>query len=255
VDSQLKIALKSPCLQFNKISLLTASYFYRFIPNDWRMPISVEALPAAERAIFGTSVSTVLSAYKSVLLDVLAWLPYGIFHFGAPVVCSILIFIFAAPGTLPVYAKTFGYMNLIGVLIQTTFPCAPPWYENHYGNKPAYYGMGGDPAGLARIDELFGVDMYTTTFLNQPIPFGAFPSLHSGCATTEALFLSHVFPRGRIIFALYVVWIWWATMYLQHHYAVDLIGGFVRKLIPFESKSFPILTNIFYSCSLLLPLC
>ena len=69
---------------------------------------------------------------------------------------------------------------------------------------PADYAMGGSPGGLARIDALFGGTGYTNTFTNAPVPFGAFPSLHAGCATMEALFLSHFFPRGRPFYWIYV---------------------------------------------------
>lgn len=85
--------------------------------------------------------------------------------------------------------------------------------------------MSGSPAGLARVDQLFGVDMYTTSFTTAPMPFGAFPSLHAANATLEALFMSFCFPRMRVVFLFYVGWLWWATMYLNHHYAVDLVGG------------------------------
>jgi membrane-associated phospholipid phosphatase len=182
-------------------------------------------LPALENIIYGANLSNMLSAHKHWVLDVLAWLPYGILHFGAPFVCAAAIFLFAAPGTLRVYSSSFGYMNLIGVMIQLCFPCAPPWYESLYGMAPANYSMHGSPAGLARIDALFGLKMYTSTFTASPLVFGAMPSLHSGCATMEALFLAHVFPRGKWFFYSYVMWIWWSTLYLQHHYAVDLIAG------------------------------
>ena len=67
-----------------------------------------------------------VSAHKHAVLDVLAWLPYGIIHFGAPFVCSLCIFLFAAPGTLRVFASSFGYMNIFGVIVQLAFPCSPP---------------------------------------------------------------------------------------------------------------------------------
>ena len=94
-----------------------------------------------------------------------------------------------------------------------------------YGLAPANYSMAGSPAGLARVDALFGLNLYTSTFTASPMVFGAMPSLHAGCATIEALFMGHVFPKGRIFFYSYIMWIWWATLYLQHHYAVDLIAG------------------------------
>ncbi|KAI9841377.1 MAG: Aureobasidin resistance protein Aur1 [Thelocarpon superellum] len=196
-----------------------------FVSSDYRPPIWVRVLPALENIFYGANLSNILSAHQSVVLDVLAWLPYGIVHFAAPFLCSAVTFVFGPPGSVPVFARSFGYMNLIGVTIQMLFPCSPPWYENKFGLAPADYSMAGSPAGLARIDRLFGIDMYTSNFTASPVVFGAFPSLHAGCATIEALFLSHLFPRLRPFFVMYTIWIWWATMYLSHHYAVDLVGG------------------------------
>src|SRR5437773_9790121 len=105
---------------------ITRADNFRFIPGEWRPPIWVRVLPALENIIYGANLSNILSEHKAVLLDVLAWFPYGITHFGAPVVCSAVLFVFSAPGTLPVFSKSFGYMNLIGVLIQICFPCSPP---------------------------------------------------------------------------------------------------------------------------------
>ena len=193
----------------------------------------MRVLPALENIFYGANLSNILSAHKTVVLDILAWLPYGIIHFGGPVVCAIFIFLFGPPTTLPVFARTFGYVNLIGVTIQLLFPCSPPWYENMYGLAPANYSIQGSPAGLARVDKLFGIGLYESTFTASPLVFGAFPSLHSGNATIEALFMSHLFPRCKPIFIAYTLWLWWATMYLSHHYAVDLVGGSILAGVGF----------------------
>ncbi|GAB0134650.1 hypothetical protein EsDP_00003012 [Epichloe bromicola] len=202
-------------------------YFFcsRFIPYDYRPHIWVRVLPALENVLYGANLSNILSAHKHAILDILAWLPYGIIHFGAPAVCSLLMFIFAAPGTASVFSRTFGWMSILGVTIQLVFPCTPPWYEDQNGLVPAAYGMKGSPAGLERIDKIFGIDLYTSNFTAAPLPFGAFPSLHGGYAVLEALFMSHCFPQFRMFFIGYVAWIWWSTMYLSHHYAIDLVGG------------------------------
>ncbi|KAK3321589.1 hypothetical protein B0H66DRAFT_175566 [Apodospora peruviana] len=197
----------------------------RFIATEYRPHIWVKVLPALENVLYGANLSNILSAHTHPVLDILAWLPYGIGHFVLPAVCSAVMFLFAAPGTTPVFARAFGYMCMIGVTIGVLLPCTPPWYEKANGLAPAHYGMPGSPAGLARIDELFGVDMFTTKFTTAPLPFAAFPSLHSANAVLEALFLQHCFPKYRAFFVTYVVWIWWATMYLNHHYAIDLVGG------------------------------
>jgi hypothetical protein len=96
------------------------------VPAEWRPDISVRVLPALENILYGANLSNILSKHTSALLDVLAWLPYGIIHFGAPVVCSGILFLFAPPGTLPVFARSFGYMNLTAVIIQLLFPTSPP---------------------------------------------------------------------------------------------------------------------------------
>ncbi|KAL7619443.1 Phosphatidylinositol:ceramide phosphoinositol transferase (IPC synthase) [Parahypoxylon ruwenzoriense] len=202
-------------------------YFFssRFIPFDIRPDILVKVLPALEDILYGTNFSNTFSSWTHPVLDVFAWFPYGLGHFGLPAICSAIMFVFAAPGTVPMFAKSFGWMSVLGVTIQLLFPCTPPWYERLHGLEPAQYGMQGSPAGLARIDALFGVDMYTTSFTTAPVPFGAFPSLHAADAILEALFISFCFPRLKALCTFYVCWICWATMYLNHHYAVDLLGG------------------------------
>jgi hypothetical protein len=141
------------------------------------------------------------------------------------------MFIWGPPGTLPTWARAFGYMNITAVLIQTVFPCSPPWYENTYGLAPANYSIAGDAAGLKAIDKLFGVDLYTSGFHASPVVFGAFPSLHSGWATLETLFMGHLFPKLFPVYVFYTMWLWWSTMYFSHHYAVDLVAGSLRKLL------------------------
>lgn len=117
--------------------------------------------------------------------------------------------------------------------------------------------MKGSPAGLARIDALFHSHGYTLTFTNAPVPFGAFPSLHAGSATMEALFCSYFFPisiqiggiaerivgkgrkislDARILYWTYAFWLYWCTMYLMHHYLVDLVGGGCLATLCFYSE-------------------
>ncbi|KAL3466655.1 hypothetical protein BJX64DRAFT_214319 [Aspergillus heterothallicus] len=210
-------------------------FFYacQFIPSDWRPAIWVRVLPALENILYGANISNILSAHQNVVLDLLAWLPYGICHYGAPFVVSLIMFIFGPPGVVPLFARTFGYISMAAVAIQLFFPCSPPWYENRYGLAPADYSIHGDPAGLARIDALFGVDLYTSGFHQSPVVFGAFPSLHAADSTLAALFMSHVFPRLKPVFVTYTLWMWWATMYLSHHYAVDLVAGGLLAAITF----------------------
>ena len=110
------------------------------------------------------------------------------YSFQFPICTCCYYILFGPPTALRSFGFAFGYMNLLGVLIQMAFPAAPPWYKNLHGLEPANYSMHGSPGGLGRIDKLLGVDMYTTGFSNSSIIFGAFPSLHSGCCIMEVLF-------------------------------------------------------------------
>lgn len=209
-------------------------FAYQFIPLNYRPThIFVNLLPTLERILYGANLSEIISKHTHPVLDILAWLPYGIIHFGFPFVLAFLLFVFGPPTSLGVFASAFGFMNLAGVLTQLFFPNASPWYELTYGPVPADYSIPGEPGGLARIDEILGLDLYGSTFGNSPLVFGAFPSLHSGCATIEMLFVGYLFPRARPLAALYVLWMWFATMYLTHHYMIDLVGGSIYALVAF----------------------
>ena len=196
------------------------------IPLSMKRPISVKVLPALETIFYGDNLSEILASHTNTFLDLFAWFPYGIVHFSLPSVVAALIFLFAPPKTLPQFCWSFGYMNLVGVIIQNlVFSCAPPWYKVLHGLDKANYSMKGSPGGLGRIDGLFGFDMYTSGFTNSPLIFGAMPSLHSGCSTMDALWLSYLFPKFTPLFVFYVCWLWFSTMYLTHHYFIDVVVG------------------------------
>ena len=76
-----------------------------------------------------------------------------------------------------------------------------------------------------RIDRIFGTNAYTNAFGSAPLVFGAFPSLHSAAATISGLFLTHFFPRFKPAYWAYVGTLYWATMYLTHHYLIDVTAG------------------------------
>ena len=94
-----------------------------------------------------------------------------------------------------------------------------------YGSAPADYSIPGEAGGLARIDKILGLELYGASFGHSPLVFGAFPSLHSAAATLTMLFLYYLKPKLWPLCIAHVMWMWWATMYLTHHYLIDLVGG------------------------------
>ncbi|KAH8827198.1 hypothetical protein DL96DRAFT_1605863 [Flagelloscypha sp. PMI_526] len=204
---------------------LLTFYSSRFIPEAWRPSISVALLPTLETVLYGANISDILTRYTSPVLDIIAWIPYGVGHFTAPFIVAAFLWLFRPKEALRLWARTFGYMMLCGVVIQILVPCAAPWYELVHGITPANYSMKGSPGGLARIDALFHSSGYTTSFSNAPVVFGAFPSLHAGVATLCGFFISHFFPHTTRYMWGYVSVLYWATMYLTHHYLIDVVAG------------------------------
>ena len=229
-------------------------YSCRFIPESTRPHIWVSVLPTLETILYGANISDILTRVGHPVLDVLAFIPYGVVHFAAPFVVAALLFVFAPSGSVRFFGNAFGWTNIVGVLIQIAFPCAPPWYELREGLIPANYSMRGSPGGLARIDSLFGAHGYTVAFSNAPVVFGAFPSLHAATATMESLFLSYFFPGTvrigkvridlRVFYWGYTFWLYWCTMYLMHHYLIDLVAGGCLATMFFYRAS--LLTSVSY---------
>ncbi|KIY69212.1 PAP2-domain-containing protein, partial [Cylindrobasidium torrendii FP15055 ss-10] len=205
----------------------------RYIPVAWRPSISVIVLPTLETVLFGANISDILTRSTFWLLDIVAWIPYGVGHFSLPFVIAAFLWLFRPKEALQFWAAAFGYMNLIGVLIQILFPCAAPWYELIHGLTPADYSMLGSPGGLIRIDAMLGTSGYTMGFSHAPVVFGAFPSLHAGGATMVALATSHFFPHLTYVIWVYALTLYWATMYLTHHYLIDVVVGACLATVTF----------------------
>jgi membrane-associated phospholipid phosphatase len=124
----------------------------------------------------------------------------------------------------------WGWLNFISVMTQLCWPTAPPWYIELYGNKPPSYSMGGDPAGLENADHILNFPLFGSLYGKSPIVFGSFPSLHGAWPIMITIFA----PSSKIIKfvgTIYVVLVWWAAMYLNHHFLVDLIGGLLYVIV------------------------
>lgn len=199
-------------------------YSNQFLSADHRPAVHVVLLPTLESVLYGANISDILTRFTHPILDIIAWLPYGVIHYTFPLVLAALLWLFRPPA-LPVFAQAFGYQNCIGVFTQIVLPCAAPWYEIIYGLTPAAYGTPGSAGGLGRIDELFGGEGYKRTFASSPLVFGAFPSLHAAWVTLEALFLSAMWPACAKWAWGYAAVLYWSTMYLSHHYLIDVVGG------------------------------
>ncbi|KAI5964579.1 IPT1 [Candida pseudojiufengensis] len=169
--------------------------------------------------------------------DLLAWTSYVLGHITVPIITSVYLYVFHAPGVLKSYSIALGLQNICGVLTHLLFPCSPPWFIHLYGlNSEANYEMPGYAAGLIRVDVTLGTHLNSKGFHASPIVFGAIPSLHSAMACMTFYFISFYsnFLILKILALGFVILQWWATIYLDHHWRLDLFIGLIYSTIWFS---------------------
>ncbi|RCK56602.1 Inositolphosphotransferase 1 [Candida viswanathii] len=168
--------------------------------------------------------------------DYMAWVSYVLGHITVPIVTAVWLYVFHAPGAVKSYSLALGFMNICGVITHLVFPNAPPWFIHMNGEDAhADYDTPGYAAGLIRVDVALGTHITSKGFHASPIVFGALPSLHSAMAVMTFFFVGY-YARWRVVKALafsFVCIQWWATIYLDHHWRLDLICGMFYSIVWF----------------------
>eukprot|EP00871_Galdieria_phlegrea_P001075 jgi/Galph1/1969/GphlegSOOS_G648.1 len=165
-----------------------------------------------------------VSQTTSLNKDVFACLAYS-FHAFLPWVMFFYLCWFRSWTHAAHFCWTFGWLNILAVVSHFLIPTAAPWYIKAYGQLQADYGVPGSAAGLLRIDNILGFPLFESLYKRNKVVFGSFPSLHVAWPTLIALyeplplFMNGYFPW------LYVTWVGWAALYLEHHYMIDSVGG------------------------------
>ena len=117
-------------------------------------------------------------------------------------------------------------LNLAGYAAFLIYPAAPPWYVDHYGLGPAILSAAPEAAGAARFDALLGVDWFAGYYGRNANVFGAIPSLHVGQTFLSVLY-AWQFRSLRLLITGFWLLVFFASVYLNHHYVVDGLVGMV----------------------------
>lgn len=203
----------------------------RIYPNYMVNSVSIEELYNLEKSIFGIHTSDgVLTpneyakANATPFLDVLApsfyltWVPLPMLF--------VLYLFFTDKFTMAKFTAAFLLINIVGLIIYYIYPAAPPWFVSEYGFefRP---GTPGSAAGLLKFDDYFGIDIFKNMYEKNGNVFAAIPSLHSAF---PMLLLYYGIKKRMIIasvfFFIILAGIWFAAVYTNHHYIIDvLLGG------------------------------
>jgi len=122
----------------------------------------------------------------------------------SPILDNIALAFYASHYILPI------------VLTYVLFPAAPPWWA-------AYFGY------LEGVRAYHSIDI----LLNSPNPVAAMPSLHMAMPTYLALFGTFLWRKRGLWLWIFPLGVAFATVYLGHHYVVDLLAGMAYALAVF----------------------
>ena len=210
----------------------------RLYPNYKVNPVDIRGLYEAELSLFGISSegTTMIpgeyfNLHHSTLGDVLAgcfylcWVPL-------PMAFGLWLFVKGERRMYLHFALAFLFVNLVGFCGYYIHPAAPPWYALNCGFTPDFTTPG-NVAGLARFDELVGIPVFNSIYVNNSNIFAAVPSLHAAYMLVATIYavLSRRSWALITVMAVVTIGIWWTAVYSCHHYIIDVLLGIATGFV------------------------
>ena len=179
--------------------------------------------------VAGHTLGETLSSRTSPIIDLLCAIPYTVFLYWVFVYAGWLFFRDRRRSL--VFGWAFAIANCLAFVCWLALPAAPPWYLHAHGcvvdpSTPS------NPAGLLRVDALLHIHYFRDFYARAATPFGAMPSLH--CAYPMIGLLSawrSATGCARLAHAAYALLMAYAALYLDHHWLVDVLAGWVTALV------------------------
>jgi membrane-associated phospholipid phosphatase len=123
------------------------------------------------------------------------------------------------------FAYAFVLTNFIGFAVYYLYPAAPPWYISQYGFELNLH-VPPSMAGLSRFDQYVGVPIFHSIYSKNANIFAAIPSLHSAYPVIVLFYgLKRNMGWVNILFAVFLLGVWFSAVYSGHHYIIDVIIG------------------------------
>jgi hypothetical protein len=204
--------------------------YMKAFPNYNYNQVHISGLYNLEKDIFGIHSNGELltpneywRAHSNTVLDLicgffyLCWIP-------VPLAFAGYLF-FKSRAEFLQFSLTFVLVNVIGFVIYYLFPAAPPWYVHEHGFKFIAHTTA-SVAGLAQFDRYFHITLFASIYAKGSNVFAAMPSLHSAYPMI-VLYYAIRNKLGFVIVFFYTVMlgIWFAAVYLSHHYVLDVLAG------------------------------
>jgi len=187
----------------------------------------------AELALFsaapGVTWQDYLQAHTKPILDLVFAVPYAIFAYLALLYSAYLFFVDRP--RMRHYLWAFAIGNYISFVMWLVVPAAPPWYLRAHGCAIDVMALP-SPAGLSRVDAMLGIDYFAAFYSRSSSVFGAMPSMHCAYPMIGLLTAWRAATwKTRPIHIFYVVLMFSAAVYLDHHWILDGLAGWATALV------------------------
>lgn len=175
------------------------------------------------RADPNTTFQDFFARHHAPFFDLFFAVPYTIFVY---LVLAYAGYLFVKDRKrMRVYLWAFAIGNFMSFACWLIVPAAPPWYLRAHGCVIDAAALP-NPAGLARVDALLGIDYYATFYSRASSIFGALPSMHCAYPLIGLLSAWRASSwRTRPIHVAYTVVMAAAAVYLDHHWVLDVLAG------------------------------
>lgn len=210
----------------------------RLYPNYMVNPIDIKDIYDTELALFGITVDGVkitpceyFILHNNAVADLFAGLFYLCWVPG-PIALAIWLFFSGKSNYALRLTWAFLFVNLIGFCGYYVHPTAPPWYAIDFGFEPDFTTPG-NVAGLGRFDELIGIPVFHSIYVNNSNIFAAMPSLHAAymLVATIYAFISRQSRWLILTCVVITVGIWCTAIYTAHHYIIDVAFGILTAIV------------------------
>lgn len=177
----------------------------RVVPSEW----------------FATRTNDFYSLFAGI--SYLLWMPLPMAYAG--------YLYFRDKNLLIDFGSTFLLTCIIGMIGYYVYPAAPPWYFIHHG-VGTDFTIPGSEGLLSEFDRIVGAPIFNGIYAKGSNVFCAIPSLH--CAYPVVVLLTALKVKNKWAIGGFSIWAfgtWFAAVYSQHHYLIDVILGILCALI------------------------
>jgi membrane-associated phospholipid phosphatase len=180
----------------------------------------------------GHTLNEIFARHHWVAADVIAGLTY-LGYVLEYLALTLLLFAQRHVVRAHTFARGFLVVNVMGFATYLLYPAAPPWYVTAHGLGAAEVAAAPSSGGAARFDALFHTHVFSRVYGHSVEVFGALPSLHAAYPTLAAVlvFATPALRWARWPAVTFAMLMAWSAIYLQHHYVIDVLLGWIYVAI------------------------